>query len=323
MCTAISYHSKDHYFGRNLDLEYRYEEAVTVTPQNFPFHFRTAISLSAHHAMIGMATVVDNYPLYYDATNEHGLSMAGLNFPGNTIYLPEDPKMTNIAPFEFIPWVLAQFKTVSELKQSIKSINLVSIPFNKEFPLSPLHWLIADKHESIVVETTTHGLQIHHNPFGVLTNNPPFDFHMQNITNYLNLTSKEPTCRISDRLELTPYSRGMGGIGLPGDLSSASRFVRAVFTKFNSIDDGTEMDAVRQFFHILGSVVQQRGCVQVGNSFEKTVYSSCCNTRKGIYYYTTYENSQITAVKLYTHDLGGNQIIKYPLRTELAILWEN
>ncbi len=323
MCTAISYVSKDHYFGRNLDLEYHYNETVTVTPRKFPFHFRAADSLSAHNAMIGMATVVDNYPLYYEATNEHGLSMAGLNFPGNAVYLPVEQNKINIAPFEFIPWVISQFKTVSELRKYLKEINLINIPFNEDYPLSPLHWLISDKQESIVAEPTAEGLCIYNNPIGVLTNNPPFPYHLHNITNYLNLTSREPSCRISDQLDLVPYSRGMGAMGLPGDLSSSSRFVRAVFTKFNSLDDGTENDAVCQFFHILGSVSQQRGCVQVGKGFEKTVYSCCCNTSKGLYYYTTYSNPQITAVDLFKHDLDNSRLTTYALQTQLSVSWEN
>lgn len=323
MCTAISYVSKDHYFGRNLDLEYRYNEAVTVTPRNYPFHFRSADTVSTHYAMVGMATIAENYPLYYEATNEHGLSMAGLNFPGNAVYFPRNPNKINVAPFEFIPWVLSQFRTVAEFRNVLNQINLISIPFHDDFPLSPLHWLIADKQESLVAESTAEGLRFYDNNIGVLTNNPPFPYHLHNITNYLNLTKREPTCRISDRIDLVPYSNGMGAMGLPGDLSSSSRFVRAAFTKFNSLDDGTEQDAVCQFFHILGSVAQQRGCVQVGNGFEKTVYSSCCNTSKGLYYYTTYENSQITAVDLSKHNLNRNQLSVYPLRTQLSVLWEN
>ena len=86
MCTAVSYKTKDHYFGRNLDLEYSYHETVTVTPRNKRFVFRHVEDVLRHPAMIGMAYVVDDDPLYYEATNESGLSIAGLNFPGNAQY---------------------------------------------------------------------------------------------------------------------------------------------------------------------------------------------------------------------------------------------
>ena len=86
MCTAISYRTKHHYFGRNLDLERGYGESVVVTPRNFPFQFRFLGNLEEHYAMIGMAAIVDGYPLYFEATNEKGLSIAGLHFPKNTFY---------------------------------------------------------------------------------------------------------------------------------------------------------------------------------------------------------------------------------------------
>lgn len=97
----------------------------------------------------------------------------------------------------------------------------------------------------------------------------------------------------SDELVLNPYSRGMGGMGLPGDLSSQSRFVRVSFVKMNSLSGDSEEESVSQFFHILGSVDQQRGCCKLGeDKYEITLYTSCCNTDKGIYYYNTYDNHQ-------------------------------
>lgn len=323
MCTAITYLTKNHYFGRNLDLEYSYQEAVTITPRSFELPFRCVPVQSSHYAMIGMATVSDNYPLYYDATNEKGLSMAALNFPGNAVYQPYKAGANNITPFELIPWVLSQCTTVTEVKQCLLHTNPVDIPFNEQYPLSPLHWIVADRDSALTVEPVANGLKIYDNTIGVLTNNPPFDYHMHNLKNYLNLTSNEPENRFAPDIDLTPYSRGMGAIGLPGDLSSASRFVKASFTKLNSRSGDSESASISQFFHILGAVAQQEGCVKVGNSYEKTVYSSCCNTTKGIYYYTTYENSQITAVHLREELRTGNELICYPLIRTQSIRVEN
>lgn len=323
MCTAITFHTKDHYFGRNLDLEYAYSEAVTITPRNYPFRFRCKDTIISHYAIIGMGMAVDDYPLYYDATNEKGLSMAGLNFPGNAIYHEIDTSKDNIAPFEFIPWVLCQCATVDDAEGLLSCINLVKIDFNKQYPLSPLHWIIADRTRSITVEPLSDGLHITENPIGVLTNSPPFDYHLYNLINYMNVTHREPVNRFSAHISLTAYSRGMGGIGLPGDLSSGSRFVKAAFTKLNSRCGESESESISQFFHILGSVVQQNGCVQVGAHFEKTVYSSCCNIDKGIYYYTTYENSQITGVSLFNEDLTSSSLIRFPLITCQQIRMEN
>lgn len=323
MCTAVTYRTKNHYFGRNLDFEHSFGEVVAITPRNYPFTFHCGTKAESHSAIIGMAAVNNGYPLYFDGTNEDGLSMAGLYFPGNAVYRQPEPDMQNIAPFELIPWVLCQCRSVTEAKQLLQRTNLSDIPYCKEYPQSPLHWFIADRNCAVTVEPGTEGLAIYDNPIGVLTNNPPFPYHIHNLTNYLNVTSDEPTSRFASSYTLTPYSRGMGGIGLPGDLSSSSRFVRAAFTKLNSLSDDTEAASVTQFFHILGSVEQQRGCVKVGNAYEKTIYSSCCNTDKGIYYYRTYDNSQITGIYMKNADLQAETVTVFPLITDQQFRMEN
>ncbi len=323
MCTAITFHTKDHYFGRNLDLEYAYQETVTITPRNYPLLFRKCAPVDKHHAIIGMAMIDNGYPLYYDGTNEHGISMAALNFPGNAVYLKEKDGMDNIAPFEFIPWILSQCKDMGEVEHKLKKVNLVDISYSSQYPQTPLHWFIADQKRAITVEPTADGIRLYDNPMGVLTNNPPFDYHIYNLSNYLNLTSEEATNRFAPGYPLTPYSRGMGAIGLPGDLSSPSRFVRVAFTKLNSVCKDSESASISQFFHILGSVAQQQGCVKVGPHYEKTVYSSCCNVDKGIYYYTTYENSQITGVNMHRTDLNSGTITAYPLIKGQQIRMQN
>lgn len=204
MCTAVTYKTKDHYFGRNLDLEYSYDEAVTITPRNYEFSFRKAGRLTTHYAMIGMAYVQDNYPLYYDATNEKGLSMAGLYFPGNAVYQGLREGVDNVSPFEFIPWILGQCATLASARKLLSRINLVDISFSEELPLSPLHWIISDATGSITVESVESGLKIYDNPVGVLTNNPTFDYHMFNLNNYMDLSTEEPENTFAEGLKLAP-----------------------------------------------------------------------------------------------------------------------
>lgn len=324
MCTAISFTTKDHYFGRNLDLEYSYIETVTITPRNYPLLFRKKESLNTHYAMIGIAYVHNGYPLYYDATNEMGLSMAALNFPGNADYKPEISEKDNITPFEFIPWILGQCSTVKDAKVLLDKINLLEEHYNNKLPLSPLHWMISDRESSITVESVKDGLKIYENPVGVLTNNPTFDMQLFHLNNYMNLSPQKPENCFSDKVKLERYSNGMGALGMPGDWSSQSRFVKTAFTKLNSVCGTSEEESVSQFFHILGSVEHQRGCVDMGNNlYEITLYSSCCNTDKGIYYYRTYENSQITAVDMFRENLDGEKVITYPLIKEQQIKWQN
>lgn len=324
MCTAISYRTKDHYFGRNLDLEYSYDESVVVTPRHFSFTFRKEREFPKHYAMIGMAYVKDNYPLYYDATNEKGLSMAALSFPGNAVYKCEQIDKYNVAPFELIPWVLCQCESVPTAKKLLENTNLIKLAYDKDLPLTTLHFMVSDKYESIVVEPMKNGLHIIENPVKVLTNNPMFEYQMYNLNNYMSLTKKEPMNNFAKELPMDNYSRGMGAIGLPGDLSSSSRFVRAAFTKWNSIDGENEEESISQFFHILGSVEQQKGCVQLEKGeYEYTIYSSCCNTEEGIYYYKTYYNSQITAVDMNREKLDGKELKSFPLRKQQNVYRQN
>lgn len=323
MCTAITYKTGDAYFGRTLDLEYSYNETVTVAPRNFRFDFRRKGSVESHYAIIGMATVADGYPLYYEAANEKGLGMAGLNFPGNAHYSEEKADKDNISPFEFIPWILSQCKDTDEARSLLDKINLCNINFSEDMPLSPLHWIIADKEKSITVEAVSDGLKIYENSVGVLTNNPAFDYYVTYLCDFANLT---PSVRENSfgNIELIPYSRGMGAKGLPGDWSSTSRFVRAAFTKLNSISEDGENESVSQFFHILGTVEQVRGCVRLdGGKSVITVYTSCINLDKGIYYYTTYENPCVSAVDMHKCDLDASEKVIYPLEKKLIINNQN
>ena len=253
MCTAATYKTKDFYFGRTLDYEFSYGDEVTITPRNYPFHFKKMGTISSHHAMIGMAHIINHYPLYYDAVNEKGLAIAGLNFVGNADYKEEVEGKDNIAQYEFIPWILSQCETVKEAKTLIEKMNFINIPFNASLPLAQLHWIISDEFESITVESVKEGIKIYDNPVGVLTNNPTFDKQMFELNNYMYLSAKSPKNTFANGLNLEQYSRGMGAIGLPGDLSSQSRFIRVAFTKMNSISKEDEMDSVSQFFHILNS----------------------------------------------------------------------
>lgn len=324
MCTAATYKTKDFYFGRTLDYEFSYGDEITITPRNYAFDFRHTSTCSSHYAIIGMAHIAGNYPLYYDAINEKGLGMAGLNFVGNAVYAEPDDSKENVAQFEFIPYILSKCASVSDAKNLLASINLTDTPFSEKLPTAQLHWIIADENACITVESMADGLHIYDNPVGVLTNNPPFETQMFLLNNYMSLSAKQPQNTFANGLVLNSYSRGMGAIGLPGDLSSASRFVRAAFTKMNSISGESENESVSQFFHILGSVDQQRGCCEVSEGkYEITIYTSCCNAAKGIYYYTTYNNHQISAVDMHRENLDATELIRYPLITEQQINFQN
>lgn len=320
MCTAISLQGKTHFFGRNLDLEYSYPQQIAVTPHNFPFHFRCGIKLEHHHAMIGMATMAEGYPLYFEATNDVGLSMAGLSFPHYSVYQHKLFGKDNIAPYELIPWVLGQCQNTFQAKQLLQNTSVWALPFSRAYGLTPMHWIIADCEKTIVAEPLDEGLQVTDNPANILTNSPQLGYHLTHLSDYMHLQTGQsedhwgiPSSRA--------YSNAMGAMGLPGDFSSASRFVKAAFVTANTPKESTD---VSQFFHLLNAVAMPLGSVHIRDKeYEITRYSSCCDTKQGIYYYTTYHNSRIRGVSMDRCKLDGNTVETFDPLEKQDIFYQN
>ena len=301
MCTAIY---SDGFFGRTLDIERSFGEEVVITPKDFRLSFLREPAKETHMAMIGMATVREGMPLYFDAMNEAGLCIAALNFPKNAVYNPWREDMFNVASFELIPWVLSASSSVSEAVELLRKTNITNDNFSSELMATPLHWMISDREKSITVEPTRSGLEIYENPFGVLTNNPPFSYHINHISNFMHLTSNMPKNTLCSSVDLEPYSRGMGALGLPGDFSSSSRFVRAVFAKEHTTSLKNEKnDRINRFFHIMDTVSVPYGCVKTDageNSY--TLYTSCMDVETKTYYFTTYMCRKIQYINLNSVD---------------------
>ncbi len=324
MCTCIDFKTTDNYFGRNLDLEYRFNEKVVITPRGYEFKLKNGNVINTKSALIGMATVVNDYPLYAEASNESGLSMAGLYFPGNAKFFEPDASKLNLSPYELIPYLLGLYSTVSEVRGVFDNLNITNTAFMDNMPVTDLHWMISDGNDCIVVEQMHDGLKVYDNPLGVLTNNPPFDYHLINVNNYINLTPNCAKNRFSNKINLSQYGQGMGALGLPGDTSPASRFVRAAFNKLNSSCKGDEEESVSQFFHILDSVAMVKGAtVTAEGKYDITSYSCCINVSKGIYYYKTYTNNQITAVRMTDMEKNKKELSVYDLVEEQQIRYEN
>ena len=261
--------------------------------------------------MIGMGTVARGYPLYYDAINEHGLYVAGLNYVGNAKYLPPKQDKVNLAPFELIPYILSKCTSVSEAKKALSRISITDIPFSRELPCAELHWMIADKERAIVAEPDENGINIYDNPVYVLTNNPPFPYQLLNLSNYLALSPSAPENRIMPETNLKLYSEGMGAIGLPGDLSSTSRFVRATFHRAHA----RGKNDVSTLFHLLTSVGMPNGSVNVGEAYERTEYTTVTDLSTLTYYYLAYDASAIHSVSLLAENIDTPSLIRYPIVT--------
>lgn len=316
MCTAIAWQGL---FGRNLDLWCTYGELVAITPRHFAFPFAS----ETHYAMIGMAHVTDDYPLYYEAVNEVGLAMAGLNFPHSTVYSKHtaDAATTEVPPYAFIPYLLANCGNIDEVRALLAKTKLVDVPYRSDLPNSPLHWLLTDQiGASLVVEATADGLQLYEDPVGVLTNEPPFPYHMARMADYAHLQPRQPSI---EGTGVQLYSGGLGAVGLPGDWSSSSRFVRAAYVRRNLTPGETDEDNVLRFFHMLDSVAMPEGALLVDYQGrptpEITVYACCCDLHRGIYYYKTHACPRITAIRMDKADIDNDRLTVYPWEMGAAI----
>ena len=311
MCTAVSINDNGHYFGRTLDIECSYGESVVITPRFFDINFLYEPHLEKHYSIIGVAHIYNGFPLYYDGANECGLCMAGLSFTGNAVYHMNIKGKHNIASYEVIPWILGRCDSVNSAIELLKSTNITPDSFAPELPASPLHWIISDKDESVTVESTRDGLKIQQNSVGVLTNNPDFSFHIANLSQYVNLTPFSPENKVAPTLQIKQFSKGFGSFGLPGDYSSASRFVRAAFVKNHT--QGYE-NQVSRLFKILDSVSVPYGCVINNDGAPHyTAYSSCIDASSGAYYYTTFGCHRINSVRLNTSNLDTHSLISFEL----------
>ena len=319
MCTAISLKSKKNfYFGRNLDLNYSFKYDVVVTPRNYEFKLRKMNSFKNKYALFGMAIVSNDTPLYFESMNEKGLSMAGLNFPWLAKYYDVVLNKNNLAPFELIPYLLGNFVTIDEVKKELENINIINEVFSENFPNAPLHWIITDSNEnSIVIETTNEGMKVYDNPYHVLTNSPSFDYHYFNMFNYQYLSEERAVNNLSPKLNLINISEGLGSFGLPGDVSSSSRFVRAVYNKFNAYIDDDENKNIVQFFNILNSVAMIKGSVVTNNNeYEVTQYSCCMDLNNMVYYYKSCDNMLIKAFKIKDEYINSNKLTIHTLELD-------
>ena len=294
MCTSLTFKTEDFYFGRNMDLDYHFGECVVVTPRNYNLNYKHQKAEKTKYAIIGMATVQDNFPLYAEGINEKGLCISALNFDKNAHYGNEISGKINLAPYEIIPYILSRCESVEKAREILENLQITSTPFNEKIGVSPLHWHIADKDHSITLESTKKGIEIYDNPTGVLTNNPPFDFHLKNLLLYNHLTPKIP--------HENDISLGSSLYGLPGDFSSPSRFVKLSILKNLVACDKDEKSSVATLFRLMLSVAPLKGTTLTKEGTEHyTTYTSVTNATKGIYYYTTGMSLEIKSLCLKDH----------------------
>lgn len=314
MCTGIRFNDdKDNmFFGRNLDWSVGYGQRIVVTPKGYRYHSAFLGDLTPKYALIGMGIVEENTPLYFDCGNEAGLAIAGLNFPGYAKYeeKPVEGK-TNISAYEFPLWVAMSFSTVDEVESALKDVAIIAKPINDKYPVSLLHWIIGDKTRSIVVEYTDKGMEIFRNDVDVLTNQPGYAWHKENLRNYMNLSSPQPEKVTWGKAEMVAFGSGSLMRGLPGDYYSPSRFVRVAYLNTHYPAKSTEEENVSRLFHTLTGVAMIDGAAAMASGdFEKTVYTGGFSASTKTYYWNTYDDPTIKHSALADFDTNSSELIQ-------------
>jgi len=323
MCTCINITGRSGFFGRTLDLDYSFNEKVIITPRNYIIDFKCEKSIFSHYAIVGIGTIVENFPLYAEASNEHGLSIAYLNFNGFARYNEIKKDKLNLAVYEVGLFFLSKYKNVDQIKNEIEKINIINIPYNDKTSLTDLHIMIADNKESIVIEQTSYGLKVYENKYNVLTNNPEFSFHENNLSRYMGLSNLSPTNNIDKCIDFNVYSLGFGAMGLPGDYSSPSRFVRAFFNKSKVVFPEDNKERIITYFKLLDSVSIIKGCVKTSNGYHYSRYASCFSYNDKSFYYKTYYSNEIVKINMFNKDLSQNKLIAIELRGKAEFTEEN
>ncbi|SFC86670.1 choloylglycine hydrolase [Clostridium uliginosum] len=329
MCTSLTLETKNgqHLLGRTMDFAIEFNQSINIIPRNYGWtNIIDKQERKTKYAFIGMSVIIDGHPILADGLNEKGLMCATLYLPGFAEYSKIEVKdKENITSYDFVLWALSQFENLDEVKIALKDLEIIDKPLSLLNLTPPLHWILSDKSgKSIVVERTATGLHVFDNPVGVMTNSPDFQWHLTNLRQYIAVRSKQFDPITWGDLDLSAFSQGSGTFGLPGDFTPSSRFVRATYLKNNLTHIDNEIEGINGIFHILSNCQIPKGAVVTSEGSEDiTIYTSAMCSESGTYYYNTYDNCQISAIKLFNEELDSIHIKSYPIRNEQTIFREN
>ncbi|HDR7993039.1 TPA: choloylglycine hydrolase [Bacillus cereus] len=328
MCTSLTLQTKNgqHLFARTMDFTLDFNQEVIIVPRRYQWNNITGETIKAKQAVVGMGINHQGRVILADGVNESGMTCATLYFPGFATYSNSiDDNKTNLAPFDFVAWSLTQFNSVEELKKSVDSIFFLDVPLSVLGVTPPLHWILADKWgECIVLEPTIEGLKMYDNPLGVMTNSPEFNWHLQNLRQYIGLQSQPYAPTQWGDVPLSAFGQGSGSMGLPGDFTPPSRFVRAAYNKQNIQEVDNEEEGISAIFHILSNCELPKGeVITEEGTIDNTIYTSAMCMESGIYYYHTYDCRQIIAIHLFNENLDTDEIKTYPFQRKQKIFNEN
>lgn len=323
LCTSFTLHSnnKMHYLARTMDFGFELDGRPVVIPRNYVWALQLGGEYKTKFGFVGTGKNVGNY-IVADGMNEKGLAMAELYFLNEAIYNEQqDPNLLNLAPHEFIMWVLGELSSIQELKERINEVNIVNVETELLSTVIPLHFIVTDRTgETVVIENNTGKLDIKNNPVGVMTNSPDLGWHLKNLNNYLSLQPTNFSNKEIDGYEIKPMGQGSGTVGLPGGYSSPERFVRTVYNRSHTISGVSKEENINAIFHILDGVTIPKGVVvKDDGAIDYTQYRAILDVSELKYYFNPYENQSVYSVTLDEQLLNLNEPKEFNFSTNFDI----
>lgn len=327
MCTGIRLFAKDRsvVYGRTLEFGYQTDSAILFVPRNYQFDGKTGTEQKGFvwkslYASVG-ANMMGEHE-FVDGVNEKGLAAGLFYFPEYVGYqkINSVEYDSMIAPWQMASLVLSLCATVKEACVMMSRIKVGAVFYNDQLGVPPLHMIIHDNTgKSIIIEHINGELQMHDNPWGVITNAPDFRWHQTNLNNFIPLFESKESCKYVQQMALHPFGVGIGTFGLPGDFTPPSRFVRALFLSKMAMQGKDGYEAKDIAFHILNSFDIPKGVVCTTNSEGKMVigytqWTAVCDVTNAIYYWHTYQNRQVSSIQLKGMDLTGARPLQMPMK---------
>ncbi|AVK63935.1 penicillin acylase [Lactobacillus sp. CBA3606] len=320
MCTSLTYQTTggDQFLARTMDFGFELGGRPVVIPRHHHFTSVTnATGFDAPYSFVGTGRDLNGYVLV-DGVNEFGVSAAALYFSGQAHYAaePVDAK-TNLAPHELVMWLLGNLKRAAELGDRLDELNITEAAAPLLNIVVPLHWIISDRSgATYVLEQEADGIHFMKNPVGVMTNSPDFDWHLKNLSNYVELQPESHVNRQYGDLEVKAFGPGTGALGMPGDYTSPSRFIRTVFMRTHTEAVTTDAAAVNALSHMLNSVEIPKGVkIKDDGSADYTQYRAYMSMHEPAFYMQPYNDQTITRVALTADLMNAAEPAEFPLAT--------
>lgn len=319
-CTGIKLIAKDGSLvhGRTLEFGVEVDISIAVIPRDYPFKGSTpqgdGLFYISKYGVVGAASFGN--PALMDGLNEKGLAVGTFYFPTFAGYseLTTENRSKALSPVDFPNWILTQFATVEEVKAALSSVIIVPTITKGWGPEpAPFHYIVFDKQGNcLVIEPINGKLVTYDNKLGTFTNSPTFDWHMTNLRNFINLTPFNAKSIVLDGVMLEPFGAGSGMVGLPGDFTPPSRFIRAAIFSTTATPSENAEKAISQVFHILNQFDIPVGAARskIGNiTYTDETQLTCARDPQSLkYYFKSYQNQNIKSVDLKKFDLNAKEI---------------